>query len=344
MYQIPKPAEQVLPQSENLFKALLFPALLFASFLLTRPLTEAWAGTAPPWWVWGALLLLALLNSVIILGMGILAHDAVHRVLFRNGFCNELVGGLLSALALIPFYANRQFHLTHHSYAHQPDRDPEQRMHDRPFLLALTHGSLVALQLQYRILFGNLFRRFGDSRYRARVLKDLALMGCAALFYFVLVPAAGVNPLYSLLPTLLVLPLVFGYRALSDHYGIPPVQRRGGRAEAVLEAEGSAWQSSQRSVREQVSGWVILTHPLLEWVWSHVNYHEVHHKFPWLSHGHLKRAFEETRSELPYIVARGYTANLLRLARCAYYGEPLPASAPPGEAPPENPGQLSREG
>src|SRR5690606_16898562 len=167
----------------------LFPCLLFASLWLSSLVTGPFAGQSLPWWGWPLLLLLATFNSAVIIGMGILAHDAVHKVLFRRGWANELVGGLLSSLALIPFYSNRQFHLTHHSYAHQPDRDPEQQMHDRPFLIALTHGSLVALQLQYRILFCNLFRRFGDRRYRGRVLKDLALMGVAALFYFVLVPA-----------------------------------------------------------------------------------------------------------------------------------------------------------
>lgn len=325
MYQIPSPAGQSLPQAENLFKALLLPSLLFCSLWLTRPLTAPFADGPLPWWIWGLLILLALFNSVIVIGMGILAHDAVHRVLFRRGWANELVGGLLSALALIPFYSNRQFHLTHHSCAHQPERDPEQAMHDRPFLLALTHGSAVALQLQYRILFGNLLHRIGDRRYRGRVLKDLALMGCAALFYLALVPAAGIDPRYSLLPTLLLLPLVFGYRALSDHYGIPPVLRKGEqRAMAVLEAEGAAWQDSQAGVRQQVCGWVILTNPVIEWLWSHVNYHEVHHKFPWLSHIHLKEVFEATRDELPYIVAKGYTANLFRLAHLPYYSESRP--------------------
>jgi hypothetical protein len=41
-----------------------------------------------------------------------------------------------------------------------------------------------------------------------------------------------------------------------------------------------------------------------------------------LSHVHLKPTFEATRTDLPYIVARGYGANLLRLARLPYYSAP----------------------
>jgi fatty acid desaturase len=320
MYQIPKFAEQTLPQAENLLKALLFPGLLFVSFLITRPLTEPFAGASMPLWVYGLLLLLALFNSVIIMGIAVLAHDALHRVLFRRPFWNELIGGLLSALAFMPFYSFRQFHLTHHAAAHQPGRDPEEYTHNRPFLIALTYGGIVSILLHYRILFDNLFQHFGERRYRARVIKDVALIGCGNLFYFVLVPISGVNLFYSVLPAILAMLLLYGYRGLSDHYGLPPTPRQGEKTELILDSHGAAWNESLRTVKDQVSGWIILTNPVLEWLWSSVNYHEVHHKFPWLSHAHLKPVFEATRGHVPYLVARGYTANLFRLARLPYYG------------------------
>jgi fatty acid desaturase len=84
MDRIPNFAEQTLPQAENLLKALLFPALLFASFLITRPLTEHFVGVTMPLWVYGVLLLLTLFNGVIVIAIGILTHEAVHRVLFRR--------------------------------------------------------------------------------------------------------------------------------------------------------------------------------------------------------------------------------------------------------------------
>lgn len=319
MGAIPKPGEQSLPQGENLLKAVLFPAWLLACFGLSQMLAELFLPEPPPLWMWGVFALLGVANSIVIIGLGILAHDAVHRVLFRDAFWNELIGGLLSALALIPFYANRQFHLTHHSYAHQPGRDPENPMHQRSFWVALTWGSVLALALQYRILLDNLCRRMNQRRYAVRVFKDLALMAAALLFYLGLVPALGIDLRYSLLPTIAVLPVVFGFRALSDHYGIPAVTRRSERAVPVLDVTESRDEPGGDGA--PVSGWVIETHPWLEWIWSHVNYHEVHHRYPWVAHAHLPAVFAATRERVPYHIARGYFRNLQNLSQVPYYAD-----------------------
>jgi len=145
--QIPTPKDQVIPAAENLFKAVLLLALLFASFALTqRGVSALAAGTLSGWQgaglKWTFILGMAVWHGILILGMGVLAHDAVHKVLFRSLYWNELWGGLLSAFTLVPFYANRQIHLTHHGYAHQPGLDPENEMHNHSFLYAGTIGSL----------------------------------------------------------------------------------------------------------------------------------------------------------------------------------------------------------
>ena len=111
-FAIPRPKDQALPQAENLFKAFLLLAMLFASFYGCERLVAAVdASTLPPL----AAFVLAVFNVVLLTAMGILAHDAVHRMLLKSPFWIEFWGGLLSAFALIPFNANRQFHLTHHS-------------------------------------------------------------------------------------------------------------------------------------------------------------------------------------------------------------------------------------
>ena len=68
-----------------------------------------------------------------------------------------------------------------------------------------------------------------------------------------------------------------------------------------------------------MTGWVVLTAPWLEWLWSHVNYHEVHHKYPYLSHNHLPRVFEATRAHHPYLVVHGYWRSLGLLKKRRYY-------------------------
>jgi fatty acid desaturase len=326
---IPDPRHQRIPAGLNLFKALLLIALLFASFYLAHRTASALDANATlPGWAtfvlkWTLVGLLAIVDVVLLIGMGVLAHDAVHRVLFRSAFWNELWGGVLSAFMLIPFYSNRQFHLTHHGYAHQPGLDPENAMHERSFLAAATIGSVVGLYEQYRILCVNLLR-IGERRYTGRVLKDLAFMGFAGTMYFVLLPAAGIALAVTVFPVIALFPLVFAFRALSDHYGLPPVVRETRNREDILEADEAAWHADRERRREEVTGWVVLTAPWLEWLWSNVNYHEVHHKYPYLSYRYLPQAFAATRTRYPYRVVRGYWRSLWNLRKQPYYPAPGP--------------------
>jgi fatty acid desaturase len=320
---IPAPNEQDIPSAGNLFKSGLLIALLSVSFYLAqRAAVVLDHSTLAPWLAsslkWAFILLMAVWNGILILGMGVLAHDAVHKVLFRSLFWNELWGGLLSAFTLIPFYANRQFHLTHHGYAHQPGLDPENAMHDHPFLYAATVGSHLGLYAQYRILFTNALH-IADRRYTQRVIKDVLFVAIVGFLYFGLVPALGISLRYTVVPMVLVFPLVFAWRALSDHYGIPPIVRGTKKREDILEADEDAWHRDRDRRRQEVSGWVVLTHPWIEWLWSHVNYHEVHHKYPYLSHRYLRRVFESTRGHYPYLVVNGYWRSLCNLRRRKYY-------------------------
>ncbi len=320
---IPAPKEQVIPAAENFFKAALLIALLLVSFVLTQRGVGALAASTLPGWlavtlIWLLILGMAVWHGILILGMGVLAHDAVHMVLFRSRYWNELWGGLLSAFTLIPFYANRQFHLTHHGYAHQPGLDPENEMHDRPFLYAVTAGSLVGLYVQYRIFFTNVLR-IHDRRYTGRVSKDALFLAIVGLVYFGLVPALGISVRYTVVPMIAVFPLVFAWRALSDHYAIPAIERAAKKKQEILEADEDAWHRDREKRKREVTGWVVLTHPWLEWLWSHVNYHEVHHKYPWLSHRYLPQVFAATRDSQPYLVVPGYWRSLFNLRGRRYY-------------------------
>ncbi len=321
---IPAPQEQTIPSAANLIKAFLLFALLFSSFYLAVA-SATWLdgqGGSAPWVVaikWTVIGMLAIASVMFLIGMGVLAHDAVHRVLFRAPFWNEVGGSLLSAFAFIPFYANRQFHLTHHSNAHQPGRDPENIMHQRPILLAASLGSVIALLEQYRYLINNLWPAAGRPRI-GRVVKDVLSLTVAGSVYFWVVPVLLGLPLaYTVLPALAVFPLVFGWRALSDHYAIPPVERASRMTEPVLDIDEEAWHRDRERRQREITGWVVLTHPWLEWLWSHVNYHEVHHKYPWLSHRYLPQVFAATRESQPYLVVKGYWRSLLNLRHRQYY-------------------------
>lgn len=316
---VPTPGEQVIPNTRNLFKIIVLFALILGAFIaghygaitIEKNLENAdlvYSITAK--WSW--LLLCGTLASVALQGLGILAHDAVHKVLLSKLWLNELVAAFISAFSLLPFSANRQFHLQHHRFSHQKNLDPEEPMHNHPLWFSITVGSIIGLLIQYQILFFNLFTRFFQKRYFLPVLMDILFLGLAYSCYFILLPLNGIPIEHSLLPMLLTLPIVFSVRAISDHYGLP----------AIAAKE----QRSSTGKRNEVSGWVIITSPILEWLWSGVNYHEVHHKFPYLSHTYLKATFIATREQLPYVVANGYLRNLWRHLHRNYYNTELPKS------------------
>jgi fatty acid desaturase len=306
---IPSPKEQVIPSGSNLFKSCFLIVALLGTFYVTQLI----AGQMDNVWLkWSFIAVVSIWNAMLLLGMGVLSHDAVHGVLFRSRFWNEAWGGLLAAIVLIPLEANRQFHVEHHRYAHQPGLDPENLMHHGSFPYALVLGPFIALYAQYRVLFDIALR--GDF---VRVLKDVFFVGVALSIYFVLLPALGVSLMLTWVPTLIALPFVFSVRALADHYGIPPVVPASkAKQESAEELESGV------SARQNVSGWVVMTPQWLQWLWSHVNYHEVHHKYPYLSHKFLPQAFEASRGEYPYLVVNGYWKAVANAMRVDYYGKP----------------------
>ena len=86
-----KPSEQVIPDGYNLLKILIFFVLITVFFSAGHfgavEIASRWPGETGslPWmfkWTW--LLIMGVLASMVIVGFGILAHDAVHKVLFSR--------------------------------------------------------------------------------------------------------------------------------------------------------------------------------------------------------------------------------------------------------------------
>lgn len=306
---IPSPKEQIIPSGSNLFKSCFLILALLGTFYAVQQFAVPMEN---PWLKWPLIAAAAFWNSMLLIGMGVLSHDAIHKVLFRTPFWNELWGGLLAGLVLIPIEANRQFHMEHHRFSHQPGLDPENPMHQNSFLFAITLGPFVALYAQYLVL-----AKIAASGDFVRVIKDIFFVGVALSFYLLFLPALGISLLPTWGATMLALPIVFSVRALADHYGIPPVVRTAKKNEDTEEEIESG-----ATMRQQVSGWVVMTPQWLQWLWSHVNYHEVHHKYPYLSHKYLAQAFEASRGQYPYLVVDGYWKAVLNAMKLDYYGTP----------------------
>jgi len=316
--------EHVIPQAANAVKILLLVAALLTVFVAMNGLAglashDAFSITMRGVALLGVLIL-AIVASMLMLAMAILAHDGIHRVLFRSAIVNDMVSGLLAAFGSgVPFYANRQFHLAHHAHTHQGDQDPEHAVNRGSFWRAFFVGPFVGVAIQYKLMLGNLWK--GELKFLARALKDFGFVATSTIGYTVGLSALGVSPLNIILPVLLVFPFTFSFRNMSDHFGLPRAKTKSERRRDIVENGGGKNESSARHSNQQASGRVIITAPWLEWLWNSVNYHEVHHRFPYLSHAYLKHAYAATRDTHPYQEAQGYIRLLMELRNRNYYSE-----------------------
>ncbi|GAB4196062.1 MAG: hypothetical protein Fur006_43120 [Coleofasciculaceae cyanobacterium] len=329
-FKIPKSAEQVIPQLENLLKSIFLLGLLIGSFALAQVGVAAidtyfLSHPGPGYLIfkWAFVIGLAVFNCILLTGLAVMAHEAIHRVLFKSRFWNDMWGGILSSLAgMLPFYANRQFHLLHHRYTHHPGLDPEERLHNHSFWYAFFMGGLIGIYQHYKIVAINLFAFvLGEWSKGCQGLKDVCFSGFAVAFYFFFIPMVGICPWYTVVPTLLLQPLGYSFRALCDHYAFAPaishVAQKSFNQEADMEDESPTFLGQQLAV----NSWVILTNPLLSWLWSNVNYHQVHHRYPYLSHRYLPEIFEaqQMKHEQSDAVVQGYFCCLMGLSKMQYY-------------------------
>lgn len=73
----------------------------------------------PGWW------LMLPLQGLVIVFLFTLEHEATHMTPFAHERLNECVGHVCGFLILLPFTWFRYFHLAHHRYTNDPERDPE---------------------------------------------------------------------------------------------------------------------------------------------------------------------------------------------------------------------------
>lgn len=75
---------------------------------------------------------LMLPQGVLLVFLFTLSHECTHQTPFRSRWINEAVGHVIGVLILLPFTWFRYFHLAHHKYTNDPERDPELADGGRP--------------------------------------------------------------------------------------------------------------------------------------------------------------------------------------------------------------------
>lgn len=127
--------------------------------------------------------LLILPQGILLVFLFTLSHECTHQTPFRTMALNEVVGHLVAVLIALPFVWFRYFHLAHHKWTNDPERDPElsgkPRPDSWPSLLIYISG-WVYWKSMAGLLIANAFgrieapylpeRQHGRMRREARIL------------------------------------------------------------------------------------------------------------------------------------------------------------------------------
>jgi sphingolipid delta-4 desaturase len=191
--------------AKNPWTAVWVVALVAAQFVIAATIGQT------PWWV--LLIAAYAVGAVINHALYVLMHECTHDLAFEKSLYNRLLGIVCDfALALPSAMAFRKYHLMHHKYLGQYERDPDIVMHgeakligNSPLKKALWIMGLSVSQmlrpLKVKMLIG---KPIGDNWMTANIviqlLVDLAVvyfLGWAALVYLLISTffALGLHPM-----------------------------------------------------------------------------------------------------------------------------------------------------
>jgi len=235
--------------------------------------------------------------SIFAIGFGpfhdllVQGHEGTHDLISRNRRINDFFTWFTLALAGISAEAHRRFHLDHHHRAHTPE-DPEYQYFNR----------VVGGVPGWAYFFIPMFAQLGVNSYglqkkmpaevRGRIVLELAgafFLHAAMAFvlgwrrYLLFVAAPMVTGLY----------VASVLRSVTEHHDV---------------TEGSEWTNARS----------IVTHPVIEFLWSNVNYHLEHHLYPSVPYHalpELRRALATDLREHHSNVESGYGRTALVLLR-----------------------------
>jgi fatty acid desaturase len=238
-------------------------------------------------------------TAVVIFGIGfgpfhdllVQGHEGTHDLISRNRGVNDFFTWWTLAFAGISAEAHRRFHLDHHHYAHTA-RDPEYRFFERVvpgvpgwayfFIPVCAQIGVNAYGLEKKMPAG-VRRRIALELAGAVILHATVafLLGWRRYLLFVFLPLVTGLYVASVL------------RSVTEHHDV---------------TEGSEWTNARS----------IVTHPVIEFLWSNVNYHLEHHLYPRVPYHalpELRQALTAEYQAHQSNVGNGYGRTALTLLR-----------------------------
>ncbi len=259
--------------------------LQFGSHLLLLSVTTAFlvlAGNGP--WMIPALLA----QGITIVFLFCAAHEAIHRTAFRTRTLNDAVAWVCGLAILLPPAYFRAFHLAHHRYTQEPDKDPELA-EPRPqslggylwYLSGLPYwrGQIAAL---LRHASGWVEELFVTSQEKAKVVREARiLLGiCVGVAGLSLWSGSSLALTYWVVPALLGQPFLRAY-LLAEHLGC---------------SESRDMMLNSRTTESNAA---------LRWLAWNMPYHGAHHAYPALPFFALPAA-QKILAARPWTRASGY--------------------------------------
>lgn len=239
-----------------------------------------------PWTILPAMALLGAAQSALFAPV----HETMHLTAFRSRRANQVVGWLAAAPSMLNWHFYAHFHLAHHRFTQDPERDPELTPMPPDTRLGWLKRVLAVpyWRMRARVLAacwrGDLSAfPYVAEKERAKVIRSVRAMGIAVPGAAVLAGAAwgwAVPLLYWIGPQLLGQPLLRMY-LLTEHTGC--THDRNGL-------------TNTRTV---------LTNWLVRRVMWNMPYHTEHHLYPSIPFHRLPDAHRAVRDRLG-VVQQGY--------------------------------------
>ncbi len=240
-------------------------------------------------------LLLPVLLPVLLVTQGVLLvflftllHETTHNTPFKSISLNRLFGWLCGFILFLPAEWFRHFHLAHHRYTHQPDKDPELAVPKpettRQYLTYLS--GLPVWKSHFTTLLTNGSGKCNDSFVPAGRLKTIKIEARLMLVAYFCVFSLFAATSISLLFILWILPLALGQPFLRAY-----LLAEHGRCEHV--------DDMFRNTR------TTLTHRVVNFLAWNMPYHAEHHAFPSVPFHRLPQLHQMTRNYLK-VCENGY--------------------------------------
>lgn len=243
--------------------------------------------TRGSWWVIPAVLLQAVFVNSLFGAM----HESVHYGSFKTRWLADLVAFFAGAAILNNAGFYRHYHMAHHAFTQDPERDPELITARVPatwgqYLLRMSALPFVALRARDIFLFP--FGLKGDVTYLPdKAWPEVRLWGRWLLAFYAALIVLSLAFKTTVVLWVWVVPLVVGL----------PLLR------AYLICEHTLCPNSDDGFRNTRT---TTTNPAVRFLMWNLPYHAEHHLFPNIAFHHLPEAHRHLRPHLKY-VARTYS-------------------------------------